>query len=44
MSDGSILTLAAVGDIMLGDNSILVGHGVGSVIKKHGAEFIFKNI
>jgi gamma-polyglutamate biosynthesis protein CapA len=44
MSDNSIVTLAAVGDIMLGDNSISIGHGVGSIIKEHGAEYIFKNV
>lgn len=44
MSDDSIVTLAAVGDIMLGDDSISIGHGVGSIIKKQGAEFIFKNV
>lgn len=44
MPDDSIVTLAAVGDIMLGEDSISIGYGVGSIIKKQGAEFIFKNV
>ncbi|MCZ7393346.1 MAG: CapA family protein [Candidatus Methanoperedens sp.] len=34
----------AVGDIMLGDHPICLGHGVGSVIKKEGPEYIFDNV
>lgn len=38
------LTIYAVGDIMLGDHPICLGHGVGSKIKKKGAEYIFKHV
>lgn len=35
------VTLMAVGDIMLGDHPICLGHGVGSKIKKMGPKFPF---
>lgn len=44
MSDNNSVTFMAVGDIMLGDHPICLGHGVGSTIKKQGSEFIFENV
>lgn len=44
MLDNNGVTLMAVGDIMLGDHPICIGHGVGSTIKKQGSEFIFENV
>ncbi|SES77176.1 poly-gamma-glutamate synthesis protein (capsule biosynthesis protein) [Methanococcoides vulcani] len=44
MSDNDTVTLMAVGDVMLGDHSICIGHGVGSLIKKKRSEFIFENV
>jgi poly-gamma-glutamate synthesis protein (capsule biosynthesis protein) len=38
------VTLMAVGDIMLGDHPICIGHGVGSKIKKEGAKYIFQHV
>lgn len=43
MLDNTV-TLMAVGDIMLGDHPICIGHGVGSRIKINGSEFIFKKV
>ena len=37
------VTLMAVGDIMLGDHPICIGHGVGSKIKKEGGKHIFQH-
>lgn len=44
MSDNDAVTLMAVGDIMLGDHPICLGHGVGSFIKKQSPEYIFSNV
>ncbi|MDA0524646.1 CapA family protein [Methanococcoides alaskense] len=44
MSDNDAVTLMAVGDVMLGDHPICIGHGVGSLIKEKGSEFIFENV
>ncbi|MGM0771764.1 MAG: CapA family protein [Halobacteriota archaeon] len=44
MSDNDVVTLVAVGDIMLGDHPICIGHGVGSLIKKKGPGFVFENV
>ena len=38
------VTLIAVGDIMLGDHPICIGHGVGSKIKKEGGKHIFQHV
>jgi gamma-polyglutamate biosynthesis protein CapA len=35
------IRIAAVGDIMLGDHPVRLGHGVRSSIEKAGAEFLF---
>lgn len=40
----NLVTLTAVGDIMLGDGPACAGHGVGSAIKKGGVIPIFKNV
>lgn len=37
--ENSLVTLMAVGDIMLGEHPICVGHGVGSIIKKEDLNF-----
>lgn len=36
----AIINLKAVGDIMLGDHPVCFGHGVRSVIERHGFDFI----
>jgi len=38
-----MIRLLAVGDIMLGDHPVCIGHGVRSVIKKNGFDFPFKH-
>lgn len=38
------ITLMAVGDIMLGDHPICMGHGVGSKIKKRGVVYPFQKV
>jgi len=40
----TLVTLTAVGDIMLGDGPVTVGHGVGSTIKKNGVVPVFKDV
>lgn len=44
MQDSDVVTLMTIGDIMMGDHPICLGHGVGSFIKKQGPEYIFSNI
>jgi poly-gamma-glutamate synthesis protein (capsule biosynthesis protein) len=43
MEDKSI-SLIAVGDIMLGDLPLFIGHGVGSKLKEVGSGFLFSNV
>jgi poly-gamma-glutamate synthesis protein (capsule biosynthesis protein) len=38
------VSLLAVGDIMMGDHPICIGHGVASTIKKNGPRFIFEKV
>lgn len=38
------LKIIAVGDIMLGDQNLCAGFGVGSKIKKNGPEYLFKDV
>lgn len=38
------ITIYAVGDVMLGDHPICLGHGVGSKIKKFGSKYIFLDV
>lgn len=38
------VTLMAVGDIMLGDRPICIGHGVGTKIKKRGVNYPFSQV
>lgn len=38
------VTLMAVGDIMLGDHPLYIGHGVGAKIKKWGTIYPFKQV
>lgn len=38
------VTLMAVGDIMLGDSPIFVGHGLSKIINKRGSEFLFSDV
>ena len=44
MQDNDVVTLMAVGDIMMGDHPICLGHGVGTRIKKQCPEYICDNI
>ena len=44
MNEDNDITFLAVGDIMLGDQAISIGHGVNSVIKKNGSKYIFEKI
>ncbi|MFW5895306.1 MAG: CapA family protein [archaeon] len=44
MSNTKSVKLMAVGDVMLGDHPICIGHGVRSLIEKKGSEFIFREI
>lgn len=44
MSDNDTVKLMAVGDVMLGDHPICIGHGVGSLIREKGPEFVFENV
>lgn len=43
-SEETSVTLMAVGDIMLGDHPICIGHGVGTKIKKRGANYPFQQV
>lgn len=43
-SSGDCITLMAVGDIMLGDHPMRIGHGVGSKIKQKGSQNIFQHV
>jgi poly-gamma-glutamate synthesis protein (capsule biosynthesis protein) len=38
------ITLMAVGDIMLGEHPLYIGHGVGAKIKKWGTTYPFKQV
>jgi len=38
------VTLMAVGDIMMGDAPICIGHGVGSIIRKRGSRYLFESV
>ena len=38
------ITIMAVGDIMMGDHPVRIGHGVNSVAKKMGSEFLFDRV
>ncbi len=38
------MKIKAVGDIMLGDHPVCIGHGVDSTIRKHGFEFLFDGV
>jgi len=40
----NVITLTAVGDIMLGDGPACAGHGVGSSMKRKGSITLLKNI
>lgn len=44
LSDPTEVTLMAVGDIMLGDSPICVGHGLTEIINKKGSEFLFGDV
>jgi len=44
MKENNDVILLAVGDIMLGELAICIGHGVNSVIKENGSNFIFEKI
>jgi len=44
MNENNYIKIIAVGDIMLGDQAITVGHGVKSIIKKNGEDFLFKKV
>lgn len=44
MSSKDRVTIMAVGDIMMGEHPIRIGHGVGSMVKKMGGEFLFKEV
>ena len=39
VTENTQVTLMAVGDVMLGDHPLYIGHGVGAKIKKLGARF-----
>jgi poly-gamma-glutamate synthesis protein (capsule biosynthesis protein) len=39
-----LITLIAVGDVMLGDSPLCPGHGVGSLIKKEGVVPLFEQV
>lgn len=38
------VTLMAVGDLMLGEHAVCIGHGFGSKIEKEGAKYIFQHV
>jgi poly-gamma-glutamate synthesis protein (capsule biosynthesis protein) len=40
----SKITITAVGDIFLGEHPVTLGHGVTSVARKKGPEFLFDNV
>lgn len=42
MSEKKLVTLFAVGDLMLGEEAVSHGHGVGSIIDKNGSRFTFE--
>lgn len=42
--ESDFVSLAAVGDIMLGDHPICVGHGVGSSLKNKKTGFLFSQV
>jgi len=44
MSQDNSIKIIAVGDIMLGDQAIKIGHGVNSVIKKNGSNYILEKV
>lgn len=44
MAGERLITLMAVGDIMLGDHPICIGHGVSATIEKRGPTFPFLNV
>ena len=44
MSDTSAVTIAAVGDLMLGDSPQVYGFGVGAMIDRHGPRFPFAHV
>jgi len=39
-----IVTFSAVGDLMLGDHPVVIGHGTGTSIQKHGLDFPFAGV
>ncbi len=43
-SENNLITLIAVGDIMLGEDSLCIGHGVSSKIKKYGTSYPFQMV
>ena len=42
--ENSIVTLSAVGDLMLGDHPVVIGHGTGTSIQKYGLDFPFAKV
>jgi len=38
------IRLIAVGDIMFGEHPVCLGHGIGSVIERHGCNYVFKKV
>lgn len=39
-----LVKITAVGDIFLGEHPVTLGHGVNSVVKRKGCDFLFSNV
>jgi gamma-polyglutamate biosynthesis protein CapA len=44
MRAADTVTIVAVGDIFLGDHPVTLNHGVNSMIKKRGCDYLFKKV